>query len=127
MTTSTQKIHYSELKTKTRKMRGEVYEGQVEKGFQAEVAVNESIRIFGTQFNRVTPKEFDMTFVVGGQATYDVFNLVFTGTITKIGAKSVTITERSGVAHQLDICAFARINWNFDAAAAAKHNREWLD
>lgn len=127
MTTSTQKIHYSELKTKTRKMRGEVYEGQVEKGFQAEVAVNGSIRIFGTQFNRVTPKGFDMTFVVGGQATYDVFNLVYTGTITRIGAKSVTITERSGVAHQLDICAFARINWNFDAAAAAKHSREWLD
>lgn len=127
MTTSTQKIHYPELKTKARTMRGQVHEGQVEKGFQAEIVVNESIRLFGTQFNLATPKEFDLTFTLGAEAAYDVFNLVFTGTVTKIGAKSVTLTERSGRNHQLDICAFTRINWNFDATAAAKQNREWLD
>lgn len=43
------KVIYTELKSKTSKIHGHVYEGQVEKGFQAEVIPGRSVRIFGTQ------------------------------------------------------------------------------
>lgn len=123
------KIIYAELKSKASKSHGHVYEGVVEKGFQAEVIPGQSVRIFGTQYNRINPKAFDLTFKIGDLAEYDSFNLIYVGTITKIGPKTVTITETGYDArsHQLDICSFARKNWDFDYERIAKQNSEWRD
>lgn len=125
----TGKVLYAELKSKTSKIHGHVYEGQVEKGFQAEIIPGQSVRIFGTQYNRINPKAFDLTFEIGALAEYDSFNLIYVGTITKIGPKTVTITETGydGRSHQLDICSFARKNWDFDYERISKQNSEWRD
>jgi hypothetical protein len=70
-----------------------------------------------------------VTLKVGDIAEYDSYNLSYTGTITKITEKCVTIVAypdhpRMSRAHRLDLNAFCWRNWDFDAAATAKRNSE---
>lgn len=119
-------IHYAEIKGKDRTLHGRLHEGQVIKGFQAEVIPGQSVRLFGTQHNRVSPLDFDITFKVGDVAVQDSFNLVYTGTITAIGPKTVTITTWDRV-HKLDLYTFATRNWDYNAERIHKRNTEWSD
>jgi hypothetical protein len=73
--------------------------------------------------------KFTRSFIVGETASYDSYNLVYTGTITKITEKCVTIVAYKGhkgmeKAHRLDMNTFCWRNHNFDAAEVAKQNQE---
>lgn len=69
---------------------------------------------------------YDRTFSVGEVALYGGMNLDYTGTITSITAKTVTIQDGQTV-KRLTIADFARKNRFFSAEASAKRNAEWLD
>lgn len=95
-----------------------------------EIVQGKSIRIRGTYKNHVNgPQAFDRTFSVGDSAERDSFNLTYTGKITAIGAKTVTIkddclTDRTS---RLTLPVFVWRNWDFDAAKSTKRNAEWMD
>lgn len=69
-------------------------------------------------------------FKIGDEAEYDSYNLSYTGTITNITAKTVTITEDFGLArarvHRLDLAEFSSRNWDFDAAKTAASNSDTM-
>src|SRR4051812_9799647 len=93
--------------------------------YNADVLAGHSIRIYGTMTNHVKgAQEFDMVFAIGSQAVYDRFNLIYVGTIVKIGPKTVTVKhyEHTSDVTMLDLFTFCDRNWNFDAARISKHN-----
>ena len=122
-------IVYDEIKSKDRVRSGVKYPGQVLTGYKAVVIPNKSIRLHGLEGNRVNgPLTFDITFKIGDYAEYDSYNLKYTGKITAIGPKTVTIQERPGTCnaknHKLSIYAFSWRNWNYDGKKIAAHNTE---
>jgi hypothetical protein len=60
---------------------------------------------------------------VGELAEYDSYNLSYTGKITKITEKCVTIVSY-GTTHRLDLSSFCWRNWDFNAAETAARNAE---
>ena len=66
------------------------------------------------------------SFAVGDVAEYDSYNLSYTGKITKITDKCVSIVEpyRNGKTHRLDLDTFCWRNHNFNAAETARQNAE---
>lgn len=86
--------------------------------FNADIKINKWIRLHGV--HQGTP--FDITFHVGNSAEYDSYNLKYTGLITAIGAKTVTITARGERAHRLDLYTFSWRNYDFDADKISSHN-----
>jgi len=67
-------------------------------------------------------------FEVGDEAEYDSYNLHYTGTITKITDKCVTIESWPGTryaeTHRLDLNTFCWRNYKFNAAKTAAYNAE---
>lgn len=62
-------------------------------------------------------------FVIGDEAEYDSYNLSYTGTITAITDKTVTIRPRySEKTRRLKLSDFAWRNYNFDSALVAEKN-----
>jgi hypothetical protein len=65
---------------------------------------------------------------VGDLAEYDSYNLSYTGKITKITEKCVTIVAYPGstieTTHRLDLNTFCWRNWDFNAAETAARNAE---
>ena len=69
------------------------------------------------------------SFEVGDIAEYDSYNLRYTGIITKITEKCVTIVAYKGhrgmeKAHRLDMYTFCWRNYKFNAAETAAYNQE---
>lgn len=95
--------------------------------YHAEIG-RSSIRVFGIMTNHVNgPQQFNKTFKVGDCAEYGSYNLIYTGTITNIGPKSVSIahgTEQQPETTRLSIYEFIDRNWNFDAEKIEKYNLE---
>lgn len=92
--------------------------------YNAEIIPGDSVRIYGTMTNHVKgPQAFDKTFKVGDKAEYASFNLIYVGTIVRIGPKTVTVKHyaHSATVTQLEIFGFVDKNWNFDEE---KINRE---
>ncbi len=95
----------------------------------AEIVPGVSIRIFGTKGNRVNgPVEFDLTFLVGDIAEYDSYNLIYTGRITKIGPKTVTIQhyETGPRSSRLRLSEFSWRNWDFNTDEIAAKNSDTM-
>jgi hypothetical protein len=71
--------------------------------------------------------KFTRSFIVGDEAEYDSYNLRYTGTITKITEKCVTIVaypnSSMAKAHRLDMNTFCWRNWDFDAEKTAAYNQ----
>ena len=71
------------------------------------------------------------TFVLGDEAEYHSYNLSYTGTITKISDKAVTIVAYKGSTcekvHRLDWSSFCWRNYKFDAAKTAAENSETMN
>lgn len=63
------------------------------------------------------------TFELGDIAEYDRYNLIYTGLITKITRKTVTI-ESHGRVYRLDLNTFCWMNHKFNAEQVAAHNIE---
>lgn len=68
------------------------------------------------------------SFRIGDQAEYHSYNLIYTGTISKITDKIVQIVEYPGTLnerkHNLSLYEFCYKNYRFDAERVAAHNRE---
>lgn len=70
-------------------------------------------------------------FAIGDVAEVHAYNLVYTGIVRKITAKTVTVVEYEGTSnaktYRFSIERFASKNWDFDAKDASKRNSEWTD
>ena len=122
-------IVYDEIKSKDRVRFGVKYPGQALTGHKAVVIPNKSIRLHGSESNLVNgPVTFDITFKIGDYAEYDSYNLKYTGKITAIGPKTVTIQAYPGTYnaknHKLSIYTFSWRNWDYDGKKIAAHNAE---
>ena len=128
---------------------GTVYPGKAVEGHRATIVPGKSITLHGYEKScRYVPAKpgetatqgkyvakpvglYSNHFELGDWAEVHSYNLVYTGRIRKITAKTVTIIEYEDSAHprtyRLSIADFDRKNWDFDAVAAAKRNSEWSD
>lgn len=135
------KIAVWEIRTPDRKRFGVARPGAVLPNRHAEIVVGVSIRLFGMTKpgNRYVIDAsgarvldpgtvYRRDFKVGDEAVYGSYNLVYTGTITAIGEKTVTITEsgRGGQVHRLALYEFDWRNWNFDPAETARRNADTM-
>lgn len=72
------------------------------------------------------PLPIRRTFKLGDEAECHSYNLVYTGVVRGITAKTVTVVEYEGSnnekVYRMTHFAFAEKNWDFDGAAVAKRN-----
>ena len=96
--------------------------------YNAEIAKNESIRLYGEYRNTGRePIPFDRTFKIGDTCEYHSYNFTYTGTIIAIGAKTIKIHKGNYPAGSnvvLDLYEFAWRNWNFDAERIKAENTQ---
>lgn len=96
-----------------------------------EVDPKESIRLVGydevewNEGKKEYGKDFDQTFRVGDEAVYGSYNLVYTGTIVKIGPKTVTIEDGTH-RRRLKIVEFVDFNAHYDAEKIRKRNNDMM-
>ena len=109
----TGRIVYWNVQDRSRKGRA----GDVLCGQHVEVAPSRWIRLFGS-FQR---EAFETVFAVGDEAAHSGYNLTYTGVITAIGNKTVSI--RNGATHRLGLYDFLIWNRRFDAARVREQNR----
>ena len=85
----------------------------------------------GRMVPNAEPLEVLKCFAIGDEAETHSYNLVYTGIVRKITAKTVTVVEYEGTSnervHRMTIERFAMRNWDFDSAAAAERNANWSD
>jgi len=117
-------IEHRNLKRKDRKRHGHVYTGEVKVGQHADVTPGKSVRLHGVNTNKWEPKPHDITFKVGDRAVYGSYNLTYTGTITSIAAKTVTVTEdySNGRKHRMSLFDFNFYNDDFDIERIRQEN-----
>lgn len=114
-------INYRGLKDRDRTHRGRKYEGRIEDGANADVTPGESIRIFGcTEYG----ESYDKTFEIGDYAIYGSYNLTYTGPITAIGPKTVTIdaSDTGERPKRIPLYTFSWRNKFYNAAKIAARN-----
>lgn len=89
------------------------------------VQKNKKIEIFKEKNGAISPCA---VFELGDEAEYDSYNLHYTGYITSISDKTVTIEKTYGrndvKKHRLHIYEFCWRNYNFDAVAIREKNKE---
>lgn len=127
--TSTKKgkvVEYRNIKSRDYKRHGTTYPGTVKVGQHADVTPGKSIRLHGIETNRHEPKPHDLTFKVGDTAVHGSYNLVYTGTITSIGAKTVTIKGNFGKPTRMSIYDFNFYNNDYDAERIAARNADTM-
>jgi hypothetical protein len=111
--------------------RGQAYPARIAKGHHAEIVPGVSITLHGLETNRARPVLFANVFHIGDVAAVGGMNLVYTGVIRKITAKTIEVVEYAGSCNErvyrLSLYKFDSLNWDFDAAKAEKHNAEWMD
>tara|TARA_R110000824_G_scaffold95253_16_gene229163 strand:- start:67 stop:423 length:357 start_codon:yes stop_codon:yes gene_type:complete len=98
-----------------------------------EVIPGKQVRLFGIKekisyrghTRVVSLAPYEKIFKIGDEAEYDSFNLKYTGKITSIGAKTVTIDPGHGDSkRRLRLPEFHRRNWKFDSDAIEARNAE---
>lgn len=98
--------------------------------YNVDVIKNKSIRVRTSRhkWSRVTQEtklqDFDTTFNIGDSAEYDSYNLSYVGTIKSITHKTVTIIERDGTTHRLNLRQFCWRNYDFNLDETLKSNQE---
>lgn len=77
--------------------------------------------------DRSDGQKFRTSFVVGDEACWDSWNLVYTGTITSITEKSVTIKPKYGDrSKRLSLDRFAIRNYDFSSERIVAKNAETM-
>jgi len=111
--------------TKARKHLGKDYPPSAT-DYQVEFAGKTGITVYRDDANGTPIK--GTSFSVGDTAEYNSWNLTYTGIITKITEKAVTIVaykgSRNETVHKLDLNKFCWRNHKFDAARVAAENAE---
>lgn len=91
--------------------------------YAVEVVKNKSIVIFRDD-------KLANVFQIGDEAEYDSYNLSYTGEITAITDKTVTIVAYKGSnmerVHRLNHYQFCWRNWDFDAEKVAAKNADTM-
>jgi uncharacterized protein (DUF1015 family) len=101
------------------------FDGQI---YNVTLERNKTITIDCFYKNVREPKQTIKTFSIGSKAEYDSYNLSYTGTITSITDKTITIVEDHGTTkHRLKLDQFCWRNWNFDLEKIRKENAAWTD
>lgn len=108
---------------------GTTYTRSADEGHNVAVTPGVSVRLFGTDKNRYGgPVKYDLTFNMGDTCERDAYNLVYTGTIVAIGAKTITVKDDClNKTTRMSIAQFSRRNRDFDLARISKRNSEWMD
>jgi hypothetical protein len=72
-------------------------------------------------------KAYSRSFAIGDEAEHHSYNLSYTGLITSVTTKGVTIDKghNDGKA-RLDLESFDSRNWDFDAVESADRNTQWF-
>ena len=106
-------------------------------GFTAEIIPGQSIRILGvrwsSEFGRIVTGRVivvDRTFRLGDVVEEHSYNLVYTGVIHAITAKTIKVRHERGngdSCKHMDLYAFVSRNWDLNLAAISKRNAEWSD
>jgi len=135
----------TEIRDRDRKMYGVVRSGELLKDTTAEIVEGGSIALThvvqaggryvkdagGRNVPNPEPYIVTKTFRIGDRAEVGSYNLIYTGIVRKITAKTITIVEHEGTSNEkvyrMSIYNFAWRNWDFDAAEAAKRNADWRD
>lgn len=97
------------------------------------VIKGKEIRLAGTK-DRYGPNgreevKYDRVFKIGDWVEYDSYNLSYIGTITSIGAKTVTIApqgESNSKKRRLKLYTFSWRNWDFDLEETRRKNSETM-
>ncbi|MHA1572973.1 MAG: hypothetical protein ACTSX8_03180 [Alphaproteobacteria bacterium] len=121
-------VEIRNIASPSRKSHGRTIPGAVEDGQHADIVVGQSIRLFGVDTNRINgPVSYDRTFKVGDVASHNSYNLTYLGTITAIGAKTVTIdTGDGGRAKRLSTYEFNWRNKRLDLDKVAADNADTM-
>ena len=104
---------------------GKLHEGKVSDGQNIDLIVGESIRLFGSWTTVHGPAGYDLTFRIGDRAEYHSYNYHYTGLITAIGKKTVTIEYDAGSRTErkrLSLWEFSWRNKDYDAEKIAANN-----
>lgn len=126
-----------EIKAKDSKRFGRVIPGDVAKGHHAQIVPGKSIRLFGEVGQRydgtrglVDGGVFKRDFKIGDEAVVGSYNLVYTGIITAITEKTITVVEYAGTSsaktHRMDLFTFDMRNRDFNAEETARRNENTL-
>ena len=131
-----------EIRDRDRKRFGRTIPGEVAEGQHAEIIPGRRIRLFGVEkagrryvkdpvTGKMVPNEerlYRRDFRIGDTAEVGSYNLIYTGTITAISEKTITVVEYHGTpnakTYRMSLHEFNRRNWDFDADKAAEHNAE---
>lgn len=117
------KITILGLKDRDRLVAGRKYEGRVDDNANVDVIPGESIRLYGDDGYY----EYDKTFKIGDTAVYGRFNLIYTGEIVSIGAKTVTVKPCvGGKLKRMRIYDFNWRNRAFDLESIEAHNARMM-
>ena len=107
----------------SRTFRGRFIPARIYAGQHAEIVPGVSIRLYGMDTNQYdTPKAHNITFKVGDEAIFGSYNLIYTGKILAITAKTVTVQGHSNKPVRMMIAGFNDRNAHFDAAAIRERN-----
>lgn len=121
---TSKKIEIRGISDRSRTCYGHTYAPITHEDWNADVVKGKSIRLFGVNGTQ-SEKAFDLTFLIGDEAEYDSYNLVYTGKIVGITDKTVTI-EKYGRRHRLSIYTFAWRNWDFNATEIFLRNQDTM-
>lgn len=124
------------------KRGGKTYGDTVDENMNADILPGQWVRIYGisdlrSRYERdangkgksIQYREvYDRTFKLGDTCIYGSYNLIYTGSIVSIGAKTVTIDpgKGSGKKTQLDLHSFIWRNWDYNAERIANENYDTL-
>lgn len=99
--------------------------------YDVTICKNKSITVSCYYANAKEPKQTINTFSIGDFAEYDSYNFSYTGVITAITDKTVTIVAHKGTQNEatfrLKIHSFCWRNWNFDLQKIRKERAAWCD
>ena len=110
------------LQPKTITRRGVTHSRSTKDSINADVTPTESIRIYGTMIDRVRePESFNRVFKIGDEVIHGSYNLIYTGKIIAIGAKTVTVKDHDRK-KRMTLYEFADRNWDLDLDRVHKRN-----
>ena len=93
--------------------------------FNIETSGN-TVRIWGVKAEgQNEPTAFDKTFAIGDLVAYDSYNMVYTAPLTKVTAKTATVTKENWGRTEnkrLDLYTFIWYNWDFDLLQTRAQN-----
>ena len=136
-------ITYTNVQSPARKRAGVTYPGRIREGHNVDVRPGQSVRLYGVLRNRVRrlrvcsvdgsrahttryDQPYDLIFRIGDRSEHGSYNLIYTGIIVSIGAKTVTVEKDSGGRVRMSLYDFSRRNEDFDIERIRAQNQDTM-